>query len=235
MEILAGTSGFAYKEWKGPFYPTDLADDGMLAYYGERLPAVEINNTFYRMPKRSVLTSWAEQVPPAFRFSIKASRRITHFGRLKGVESETQFLLDNLAVLGPRLGTVLFQLPPNLKADRERLETFLATLPEGLAAAFEFRHPSWLDDPSTAELLAARGLAIVVAETEEEPPPDPLPVTAPWGYLRLRRQDYEEADLARWVERLRATDWERAFVVFKHEDAGAGPRLAARFLELARG
>jgi uncharacterized protein YecE (DUF72 family) len=232
MELRVGTSGFSYKGWKGPFYPEKLPAAGMLAFYAERLPAVEINNTFYRMPRSAVLEAWAEQVPEAFRFSVKASRRITHFKRLKGAEEETGYLVKALAALGERLGVVLFQLPPNLKADAERLAAFQDLLPEDLPVAFEFRHESWHDEP-VFERLRARGHALVRVDAEGAPPPE-LVTTSPRGYLRLRRPGYAAADLDAWAVRLRETGWQEAFVFFKHEDAGAGPRLAADFLEAAR-
>ena len=143
MQLHVGTSGFSYKEWKGPFYPGDLPAKAMLGFYAERLGSVEINNTFYRLPKASVLEAWCEQVPEAFRFVIKASRRITHFKRLKDAGDETAYLLRTVAALGERLGCLLFQLPPNLKLDLPRLDAFLRELPAGVPAAFEFRHPSW--------------------------------------------------------------------------------------------
>ena len=232
MELRTGTSGYSYDEWNGPFYPEKLKAAERLRFYAERLPAVEINNTFYRLPKESVLENWCEQVPETFRFVIKASRRITHFKRLKKTEDETGYLLKTLRTLGPRLGCVLFQLPPNLKQDLPRLEAFLGLLPEGTRAAFEFRHESWFDE-TTYQRLRDRGLALVVAEAEADDEPTEIVSTADWGYLRLRRSDYAHADLAAWAERVRATGWDEAFVFFKHEDAGAGPRLAAEFLEVA--
>ena len=235
MELHVGTSGYSYKEWKGSFYPDDLAAKDMLAYYGERLSAVEINNTFYRLPKSSVLENWSSQVPDTFRFSIKASRRITHFARLKAeAQDPTEYLISTLAALGPKLGVVLFQMPPNLKKDVERLRAFLEMLPEGTPSAFEFRHESWADD-EVHDALRARGMAMVIADTEDSEVDGPMVTTAPWGYLRLRRPDYSEEDLSRWVERLADTGWQRAFVFFKHEDEGAGPKLAARFRAIASG
>ena len=231
MKIHVGTSGFSYKEWKGPFYPEDLKNADMLAYYAERLPSVEINNTFYRMPKKEVLASWASQVPDHFRFAIKASRRITHIKRLKEPVEETGYLLDNLAALGEKLGVVLFQLPPNLKKDLERLEKFLALLDRRVPAAFEFRNETWEDEDVVA-CLEADGAALVAAETEEGGEPA-LRATAPFGYLRLRRPDYDEAALRAWRTKLEALPWSDAFVFFKHEDEGAGPRMASEFLSLA--
>ncbi len=233
MDLHVGTSGFSYKEWKGAFYPEDLPNGDMLGYYAERLGAVEINNTFYRMPSRSVLESWADQVPPSFRFSIKASRKITHFKRLKDTADETAYLIETLGALGDRLGVVLFQLPPNFRCDLERLEAFADLLPATVPAAFEFRHQSWRDE-AVHDVLRSRGLALCHADTDEDDDEEPVS-TADWGYLRLRRAEYADADLRRWVDRIRAPGWERAFVFFKHEDAGAGPRMAGRFVRIASG
>ncbi len=230
MRLSVGTSGFSYAEWRGPFYPETLPASDMLAFYAGRLPAVEINNTFYRMPKRSVLEGWAGQVPEAFRFAVKASQRITHQKRLKDAGDETRYLLDVSQVLGARLGVLLFQLPPNLKLDLDRLDRFLELLPEHTRAAFEFRHPSWLD-PAVLERLRARTFAWVVNDDAEAEPPDFL-VTAPWAYVRLRREAYPREALAAWAARIRARELDEAFVFFKHEDAGAGPRLAAEFCEV---
>ena len=233
MELHVGTSGFSYKEWKGTFYPEDLPDKGMLSYYGERLGAVEINNTFYRLPKTSVLESWAEQVPDGFRFSIKASRKITHFTRLKaGSQDPTEYLLSALGSLGDRLGVLLFQLPPNFKKDIERLSGFLGILPEGTPAAWEFRHESWYDD-EVYDLLRDRAQALVCADTEEAGDDEPILHTAPWGYLRLRRPTYDHGDLERWARSVAAQEWERAFIFFKHEDEGAGTQMADRFARIA--
>jgi uncharacterized protein YecE (DUF72 family) len=263
VELHVGTSGYSYKEWKGSFYPEDLSAKKMLTYYGERLDAVEINNTFYRLPRASVLENWAEQVPQDFRFSIKASRRITHFTRMKPEAREpTEYLLSTLETLEERLGVILFQLPPNLKKDAERLEGFLAMLPEGTPAAFEFRHDSWKDE-EVYDLLRSRGMALVCADTGESGaagesgesgesgpagesgesdvgdsgleavvPDERIVETGSWGYLRLRRPGYSAEDLARWAAHVRRTSWDRTFVFFKHEDAGAGPRMAEEFRAL---
>jgi uncharacterized protein YecE (DUF72 family) len=233
VELHVGTSGYSYKEWKGPFYPEDLSNKDMLSYYGERLGAVEINNTFYRLPKTSVLEGWAEQVPDGFRFSIKASRKITHFTRLKsGSRDPTEYLLSTLGALRDRLGVLLFQLPPNFKKDVERFSEFLGMLPEGTPAAWEFRHESWFDD-EVYDLLRGRGMALVCADTEEPEDDEFIVNTASWGYLRLRRATYDDNDLERWAQSVAAQGWDRAFVFFKHEDAGAGPKMAARFAEIA--
>jgi uncharacterized protein YecE (DUF72 family) len=228
MRVLAGTSGFSYKEWKGSFYPEDLPAEEMLAYYAAKLPAVEINNTFYRMPKPALLEGWAAQVPADFRFILKASQRITHRKRLKEAGDEVAYFFQTAATLGDRLGPTLVQLPPNLKKDLPRLEAFLGVLPEGARAAFEFRHASWFEDDVYAA-LRAKGAALCIAEDEELA--TPLVATAPWGYLRLRRQDYDDAAVAAWAEKVRGQAWSEAFVFFKHEDAGSGPRLAADFLQ----
>ncbi len=225
-----GTSGYSYKEWKGPFYPEKMKPAEMLAFYAERLSAVEINNTFYRMPKKSVLENWAKQVPDGFRFSIKSSRRITHFKRLKDTSEELGFLLGNVEVLGDLLGVLLFQLPPNLKCDVERLDAFFELLPDGLPAAFEFRHESWRDD-GVYERLRARNFALVSVDAEDADPPE-LVSTANWGYLRLRRPGYDRAALADWALEISKCGWDETFVFFKHEDEGAGPRMAADFLEV---
>jgi len=234
VELHVGTSGYSYKEWKGFFYPEDLPAGEMLRWYGERLNGVEINNTFYRMPRASVLEDWASQVPEAFRFSLKASQKITHHKRLKDAADETEYLVRTARVLGPRLGVILFQLPPNLKKDVERLRSFLALLPADLPAAFEFRHATWHDD-EVHDALRAHGAALCAADAEEGEDDAPVVPTAPWGYLRLRRPDYSSADLERWARRIREQPWERAFVFFKHEDAGAGPRMAASFRAIAGG
>jgi uncharacterized protein YecE (DUF72 family) len=229
MRVAVGTSGYSYKEWKGSFYPEDLPASEMLRFYASRLPAVEINNTFYRMPRSDVLAGWAEQVPDGFTFVLKASQRITHQKRLKDATEEVDYFFRVATTLGDRLGPVLFQLPPNLKKDLPRLEQFLALLPAGSRSAFEFRHASWFDGDVLAA-LRSQGASLCVAEDEDLAAP--LESTADWGYLRLRRPDYGEEELTRWAERIRAQPWREAFVFFKHEEAGAGPKLAARLLDL---
>ncbi|MEM9531171.1 MAG: DUF72 domain-containing protein [Pseudomonadota bacterium] len=228
MSILTGTSGFSYKPWIGPFYPAGTQPQDMLEFYASRLKAVEINNTFYRMPKRSVLAGWKAQVPDHFRFSLKASRRITHFKRLKGVGEELHYLYQSLAELEHTLGAVLYQLPPNMKRDTGRLEEFLDRLPEG-RAAMEFRHASWQDD-SVYRLLKARNVALCITDDDEDGS-SPFVSTADWGYLRLRRSAYDDAALDQWRERVADQDWSETLAFFKHEDEGAGPRLAARFAQ----
>lgn len=230
MSLYVGTSGYSYKEWKGSFYPEKIAAKDMLPYYASRLQAVELNNTFYRLPQRSMVEGWKAQVPDNFRFSVKASQRITHFKRLKDVAAETQFMLETVSALEDRLGVVLFQLPPNMKKDLERLETFLKDLPADTPAAFEFRHPTWFDDDVLA-LLRSRNRALCVSDTDDLPT-NHIDKTADWGYLRLRRVHYSEADLKEWSSRIRAQQWNSTYVFFKHEDEGTGPKLAAQFLAL---
>ena len=236
MRIAVGTSGYAYKEWKGSFYPADLPADGMLRFYGSRFSAVEINNTFYRMPTEKVLVGWAADVPDGFTFVLKASQRITHRKRLKDAGEEVAYFLRTANVLGPKLGPTLFQLPPNLKQDLPRLVDFLSHIPDTWRAAFEFRHASWLDDEVFAA-LKARNAALVIADTdpeegETEPLRIPAVATADCGYLRLRRAEYTKADLERWATTITSQPWKDAFVFFKHEEAGAGPRLAEEFRAL---
>ncbi len=231
MQILAGTSGYSYKEWCGSFYPEKLAASKMLAYYATQLPVVEINNTFYQLPKAALLEGWRQQVPPGFRFVVKASRRITHIKRIGDVESETSYLLDTVSSLGEQLGAILFQLPPYMRCDLPRLQAFLELLPAGTNAAFEFRHPSW-NDAAVLAALSAHGCALCASDTDEGEEPA-LARTAAFTYLRLRRENYDDDALGRWLERLHAGGWERAYVFFKHEDGAVGPRLARRFLKMA--
>jgi uncharacterized protein YecE (DUF72 family) len=232
MKLHVGTSGYSYKEWKGNFYPEDLPAKEMLSYYSGRLPAVEINNTFYRLPQPAMIENWKAQVPPSFRFSIKATQRITHIKRLNNVADETKYLLETAALLEERLGVVLFQLPPNMKKDTARLASFLDQLPAKTRAAFEFRNESWFDD-ETFSMLRGKNCALVVSDTDEKPLTEIIS-TAGWGYLRLRRVVYEESDLAEWLKRVTSQKWNDAFVFFKHEDEGTGPKLAAQFIELSK-
>ena len=215
--ILAGASGYSFKEWKGTFYPEKCKPEKMLPFYAERLPTVEINNTFYRMPKTSMLENWANTTPDSFRFSIKGSRRITHISRLKAESAadSVAYLYGNLAALGAKRGAVLFQLPPSLKKDLPRLAAFLGLLPADHGAAFEFRNDTWFDDDVYAALKAA-GAALCLSEREDNAPP-PLVETAPWGYVRLRLETYSDADLRQWAQRLAATSWRETFVYFMHE------------------
>ncbi|HZZ92752.1 MAG TPA: DUF72 domain-containing protein [Usitatibacter sp.] len=228
-KLLAGASGYSFKEWCGPFYPPRTKADQMLAFYSARLPTVEINNTFYRMPQPAVLAQWKETVPADFRFSIKASRRITHISRLKAESSadSVQYLYKTLEALGEKRGPVLFQLPPLLKKDVARLEAFLALLPADHRAAFEFRNATWFDDDVYSALRTA-GATLCFSEREDDTPP-PLVETAPWGYVRLRLEAYSGADLERWAERIAGTGWSETYAYFMHEPTA--PAYARTLLE----
>jgi len=227
--LLAGASGYSFKEWCGTFYPDKMDPDAMLPFYAARLPSVEINNTFYRMPRTSMLENWAQITPPAFRFAIKASRRITHMGRLKidSVADSVDYLYKNLASLGDKRGPVLFQLPPNLKKDVARLTAFLAILPADHSAAFEFRNDTWFAD-DVYEALKGTGASLCFSEREDDTPP-PLVETAPWGYVRLRLEQYSDDQLAQWAQRLRATGWQDIYAYFMHEPTA--PAYAATLMK----
>jgi len=233
MKLYAGTSGYSYPEWKGWFYPEDLPNSGFLKYYAERLPSVEINNTFYRFPNASMIETWSAAVSDEFRFSIKASQKITHIKRLRDTQEEVGYLLKTVQLLGSKLGVVLFQCPPNLKKDLSRLKDFLGSLPDDTRAAFEFRNASWFDD-EVFETLRSKNCALCVADTDEELEV-PFVSTAQWGYLRLRRPDYSVKDLEGWVKRIEGQNWDPGFVFFKHEDEGVGAHFALKFLAIAEG
>jgi len=230
MSLYVGTSGYSYTPWKGRFYPKKLATKQMLAYYGERFLSVEINKSFYNMPTVSEVMSWAKDVSGDFRFAVKAPQQITHRRRLRNADELVNQFLTVVKVLGKRLGPLLFQLPPNFKKDLPRLDAFLK-LPRRRRIAFEFRHASWFDD-DVLELLRVRHAALCIADDDNELEV-PFKATTDWGYLRLRRLDYRDRELAKWVKRVREQDWRDTFVYFRHEDQAIGPRLAKRFLELA--
>jgi uncharacterized protein YecE (DUF72 family) len=231
VRLLTGTSGFSYKAWKGTFYPEDLPDTQMLRFYASQFPAVEINNTFYRMPNRELLARWVDETPDGFTFVLKAPQRITHQGRLKNTGDPLGFFLDTASAMGDRLGPLLFQLPPNFPKDVERLRAFLALLPKERRAAFEFRHASWTD-PEVHGALREQGAALCAADTDEDEQPAEVVPTARWGYLRLRRTDYGDDALADWARRIRAQPWDDAYVFFKHEESGTGPELGRRFISI---
>jgi uncharacterized protein YecE (DUF72 family) len=227
VDLCVGSSGFSYDFWKGPFYPSDIDADEMLSYYAMRFRTVEINNTFYRMPKAAVLSRWAVSVPDDFRFAIKASRRITHDSRLEGTADNVAYLYRQLEALGDTLGCVLFQCPPQLRKNVDTLRGFFATLPEQSRAVMEFRHPSWLCD-EVYEVLAAH--RVVLCASDEDGAEPPLRPTADFGYLRLRDEVYDDATLLSWRDRL-ASVWPRAYVFFKHEEGA--PAAIARMVSLA--
>ncbi len=230
MKVRAGTSGYSYKEWKGNFYPKDLPASGMLAFYAKHFSTVEINNTFYRMPAAKMLLGWAEQVPDEFAFVLKAPRRITHDKRLKDVDEDMAYLVKTMAALGKKRGPVLFQSPPFFRKDIACLRDFLSLLSQECPAAMEFRHQSWFDD-EVFSVLREHNAALCLADADNELE-IPFVSTAAWGYLRLRRPEYSDADLNEWAKRVTSQPWKDAFVFFKHEEAGKGPEFATRFLKI---
>ena len=231
MELRIGTSGWNYTAWRGSFYPKDMKPAGMLAYYVERFATVEVNNTFYRMPTAAAVTGWAAAAPAGFRFVLKAPQRITHFSRLRDVDEPVRQFCDTARLLGDKLGTLLFQLPPNFKVDAGRLADLLALLPTDVRAAFEFRNATWFADDVYAR-LAARNAALCIADNDDGA--TPAVATADWGYLRLRATGYSDDDLRGWLATMRRIGggWRDAFVFFKHEDEGTGPALARRLRAL---
>ena len=230
MTLYVGTSGYSYKEWKGSFYPEKISANEMLSYYAAHLPAVELNNSYYRLPERSTVESWRHQTPENFRFSVKAPRSITLYRRLKGVAEQTKQMLETVSALEDRLGTLLFRMPENMKKDLACLESFLKQLPADTPAAFDFRHETWFDD-DVRELLRSHNRVLVVSDTDELPA-EHIDKTADWGYVRLRRVRYSKAELTAWAKRIKAQNWKKTYVFFKHEDEGTGPKLAAQFIKL---
>lgn len=228
MNVLVGTSGWSYKEWKGSFYPPKMPPAEMLRFYSRHFPTVEVNNSFYRIPSERVLADWAEQVPQSFRFVMKASRRVTHHSRLRDDDGSLGYFLRAVNPLGERLGPTLFQLPPNFKKDMNRLQGLLAALPRLWRAAMEFRHPSWFDDEVYDALRKSDVALVAVDENEAEGTGSPLVPTASWGYLRLRRVEYDEALLSAWAERILSQSWSAAYVFLKHEDGSPTGPAAAR-------
>jgi len=228
--MLTGTSGYSYKEWVGPFYPEKTPASAMLRYYAERLPTVEINNTFYRMPDTSLLERWAGEVPAGFAFTLKAPQRITHIKRLKEVADDVAEFTRRAAVLGDRLGMLLFQVPPSLRKDLPRLRDLLGALPPERRVAVEFRHASWHDD-DVYETLRARSATLCVTDTDEDGD-SPFVCTSDYAYLRLRRTQYSESDLRAWADRIAAQPLARAYIYFKHEDEALAPRFALQLAEL---
>ena len=224
-----GTSGYNYPEWRGSFYPEKFSTSKMLAYYAERFRTVEINYTFYRMPNEKLLAGWAEGTPEGFTFTLKAPRRITHDAKLQRCEDLLQTFCRTARTLGPRLGTLLFQLPPTFKKDTNVLRAFVELIPEETRAAFEFRHTSWLE-PEVYDLLRSRNLALCVADSEKLS--TPVELTASYAYFRLRDEGYQESDIQRWAAIVRDLPGpEDAFVYFKHEEQGLGPEFARKFID----
>jgi uncharacterized protein YecE (DUF72 family) len=228
--IYVGTSGYSYKEWRGSFYPEKIAAKDMLSFYASHFQALELNNTFYRVPQRSLIESWMSQVPENFRFTVKASQGITHFRRLKNAGYATRLMLETMSAFEDRFGAVLFRMPEDMEKDVGRLESFLKELPAGTRAAFEFRNATWYDD-DVLGLLRSQNRALCVSDTDEIPT-DHIDATADWGYLRLRRVKYSKPDLSKWIKSVRAQKWKDTYVFFKHEDEATGPKLAADFVDL---
>jgi uncharacterized protein YecE (DUF72 family) len=230
MLLHMGTSGYSYKEWKGNFYPEDIKPDKMLNYYSGQFSTVEINNTFYRIPQKSVIETWKKQVSKDFRFSIKAPQKITHVKRLKDVEDDNKFFMETIKVLGNKLGIVLFQFPPYFKKNMELLNNFLNIQPKGVSAAFEFRNSSWFDD-EVYSCLKGKDFALCLSETDEKPGIEIIN-TSSKGYLRLRKTDYKKSEIKKWHEKINKQKWEEAFIFFKHEDGAKGPKFAKQLIEL---
>ena len=229
--IWIGTSGYNYPEWRGTFYPEKLAAAKMLPYYAERFPTVEINYTFYRTPNENILEGWNAATPDRFKLTLKAPKRITHDARLRDCADRVRQFLETAAVLGPKLGALLFQLPPNLKKDLVLLDAFLDAFPPRVCAAFEFRHPSWLDEEIYGR-LRSRNLALCVADSEKLA--TPVEITADYAYFRLRDEGYTPEDIARWAEviRDRTSGCSEVFVYFKHEESGKGPEFGRMLMQL---
>jgi uncharacterized protein YecE (DUF72 family) len=226
--IRVGTSGYSYREWKPAFYPQELATDQMFAYYAKKFPAVEINGSFYRPPSEKMVADWSAQSPDSFQLSFKAPQLITHIKRLRGVEKPLAQFVSTVSKLKQRLGAVLFQLPPNFKADFSLLRDFLDGLPK-VNCAFEFRHASWFSG-QTLQLLAERNISLCHNDADVED--CPFEVTAPWGYVRLRRVTYSPAELKKWSKRISNEKWKECLVYFKHEETASAPELAKRLAAL---
>jgi uncharacterized protein YecE (DUF72 family) len=229
QRVLVGTSGYNYPEWRGSFYPEKFSTDKMLAYYAERFPTVEINYTFYRVPNEKLLTGWAATTPDGFSFTLKAPRRITHDARLQRCEDLVRAFCRTSGTLGPKLATLLFQLPPTFKKDAAVIRAFLDLLPEGTRAAVEFRHASWLD-AEIFDMLRHRNVALCVADSEKVS--TPVETTADYAYFRLRDEGYDESDITRWADVIASL--ERVgdvYVYFKHEEQGKGPEFARMLME----
>ncbi|MBV9010051.1 MAG: DUF72 domain-containing protein [Verrucomicrobia bacterium] len=229
MKYWIGTSGFQYSEWKGTFYPADLHASRMLPYYAEQFATTEINYTFHRIPAPTTIENWCKLTPANFRFALKAPQKVTHFAKLRRCDDTIDYFYDVICGLGERLGPILFQLPPSLKKDTALLGAFVECLPASMRAAFEFRHASWLDDEVFAVLRRANA-CLCIADSEKLS--TPALQTSNWGYLRLRREDYQDADVLRWCDLLNelSASWSEAFIYFKHEESGRGPKLATQMI-----
>ena len=229
MRVRIGTSGFSYKEWKGSFYPEKLPAAKMLAFYAARFDAVEINNTFYRMPKPGALAAWTRDVAeaPDFAFALKAPVYLSFLGKGKAaLEQPVRHFLELTAELGARAGPIYLQLPTTMKKDTAGLRALLELVPPRVRLAIEPGNESWLADDVYAT-LRDRGAALCTIDDPKKTVP--LVATSDFGYLRLRRTKYTKAALAAWADRILEQPWREAWVFFKHEDEATGPRLAAAF------
>ena len=231
--IWIGTSGYNYPEWKGSFYPPTIPSAKMLPYYAARFPTVEINYTFYRMPTEKIVSGWAAQTPSPFALTLKAPRRITHDRRLKDCGDLVVGFCRVAGTLGDKLGALLFQLPPFARKDLAVFDAFLADLPGGVRAAFEFRHASWFDEDVFSR-LADRNLALCIADSDRLSAP--VRITADYAYFRLRDEGYQPDDIRRWGDTIarEAAGCRDVFVYFKHEDEGKGPEFARLLMDHLR-
>ena len=229
--IWFGTSGFSYKEWRPIFYPADLSEKQFLKYYASRFNSVEIDYTFYRMPNAKTIEAWKSATHENFKFTLKASQQITHRQRLKVPSDALDYFLSVVPGLETRLGMVLYQLPPFFKCDLQKLETFLAVLPRGIPAAFEFRHDSWFTS-EVYRLLRNHGAALCIHDADDHT--TPLELTAPFTYVRLRRTEYPDSLRREWQTRMRhwAENGTEVFGYIKHENNPDAPLIA---LEFAKG
>lgn len=231
MKLYIGTSGYSYKEWKGNFYPENISADEMLSYYAKQFSTVELNNTFYRLPKQEVFENQASEVPSDFRFSVKVPRRITHIKRLKDTKENVEYLFKVLAPFKKKFEVILVQLPPNFKKDMKRLEDFIKDLPDNINTAFEFRHPSWFE-PEVYDLLKNYKCTLCLSDTDEAPVSE-LINTSSWGYLRLRGSSYTKNELSKWMKKIEMQNWEKVFIYFKHEDEGKGAKFAQELIKIS--
>ena len=230
MKLWIGTSGFQYPEWKGTFYPQKMPVSKMLPYYAERFATTEVNYSFRRIPSPKTISNWANATPDYFKFTFKAPQRVTHFAKLHDCTDTMEYFCDVISALDNKLGAVLFQLPPEFEKDVGRLNDFLATLPQHLQVAFEFRNESWFDE-EVYGVLHERGAALCIAESEKISTP-PI-VTGKFGYLRLRREDYTQDDIERWADfaASHVGDWSDLYIYFKHEESGVGPKFAQQMID----
>lgn len=231
MKTWVGTSGFQYSEWKGRFYPEKLSKAKMLGFYSSVFNSTESNYTFRSIPSAETIARWVAETPEEFRFSLKAPQRVTHFSKLKECREVMKAFNSSIKGLGGKMGPILFQLPATFKADEKLLREFLKSMPKRLKMAFEFRHDSWLTE-KTYSILADKNVALCWADSEEFSVPKV--VTADFGYLRLRRKNYTKSALKKSADdvRKRSDEWKEAFVFFKHEETGTGPKFARRFSEV---